>query len=563
MHAEEADRADAPRPREFWTAAGIFAILTAVLTYPLSVRAGSVMVGDNPDAHLFIWTFAWLAHAFANQPLSLFDANIFHPLQHTLAFSENLVGSGLIAAPVIWITGNPFLALNAVSLLSVLLCGCGAYVLARRLGLGVAAAFICGIVFAFSPARFFRIGQLHLTTVQWIPFALAYLHTYLDRGRARDLRIAVAFFTLQALTTGHGAVFLAVAIAVVIAERLIAGWRRSPRQIVRDSGVTGGLLLVPAILIAIPYQIVQREMGLRRFLENWTVAGVSYIASPSRLHQAVINLFTPVEEVNATAHAYLFPGYLPILLSVMAIGLAIPAGTKARRLTICYGSIALISALLIAGPPLGLWPLVYWLPGFNFIRVPSRFVILLVLALAVLSALAIEWITGRLPARTRRWTVAAVALLMLGEFAIAPLDVVSLSTRPAAAERWLADQPKPFVVAEVPMSGAPREQTRYMLHSMAHWQNTVHGYSGIEPPQHTALYAAMKSFPDTASVAQLRAFGVTYIVVHIDGYPADRWPAVESGLSGHAALDQVFQDARSRVYRVRYDPPPSPSSRPR
>lgn len=562
MHAEEADAADAPRPREFWTAAAIFAILTAVFTYPLSVRAGSVIVGDNPDAHLFVWTFAWLAHAFANQPLGFFDANIFHPLQNTLAFSENLVGSGLIAAPIIWITGNPLLALNAVSLLSVLLCGCGAYVLARRLGLSLAAAFICGIVFAFSQARFFRIGQLHLTTVQWIPFALAYLHTYLDRGRARDLRIAIALFTLQAITTGHGAVFLAVAMAVVIAHRAITGWRRPVFHIMRDAGVIGVLLLLPAVLIAIPYQIVQREMGLRRFLENWTVAGVSYIASPSRLHQAVINLFTPVDEVNATAHAYLFPGYLPILLSLMAIAMAIRAGTGARRLTVCYGLIALISALLIAGPPLSLWPFVYWLPAFNFIRVPSRFVILLVLALAVLSALAIEGITARLPVRTRWWTAAAVALLMLGEFAVAPLDVASFSTRPPAAERWLADQPKPFVVAEVPMSGAPREQTRYMLHSMAHWQNTVHGYSGIEPPQHTALYAAMKGFPDTASVAQLRAFGVTHVVVHIDAYPAERWPAVENALSGQAALDQVFQDARSRVYRVRYDPPASPSSRP-
>jgi hypothetical protein len=38
------------------------------------------------------------------------------------------------------------------------------------------------------------------------------------------------------------------------------------------------------------------------------------------------------------------------------------------------------------GPPLGIWPLVYWLPGLNFIRVPSRFTILALLGLAVLAA---------------------------------------------------------------------------------------------------------------------------------------------------------------------------------
>ena len=336
MHGEELDDADAPRAREFWRATGVFAILTAVLTYPLSVRPGSVILGDYPDSHLFLWTFAWLAHAFANQPLHLFDANIFYPLQNTLALSENLVGSGLIAAPIIWVTGNPLLALNAVSLLSVLLCGVGAYFLARRIGIGVAGAFICGVIFAFSPARFFRLGQLHLTTVQWIPFALAYLHTYVERGRPRDLKIVIALFTLQAITTGHGGVFLAVAMSIVIAYRLITGWRPSPIRVLKDVGFSGALLFVPTLLIAIPYQIVQREMGLRRFLENWTVAGVSYIASPSRLHQAIINLFVPVDQVNAAAHAYLFPGYLPLLLAIVAVGAARRRSAPMRHLTVCY-----------------------------------------------------------------------------------------------------------------------------------------------------------------------------------------------------------------------------------
>ena len=553
MRGEERDDADAPRARELWTATGVFAILTAVLTYPLSVRAGSVILGDYPDSHLYLWTFAWLAHAFANQPLNLFDANIFHPLQNTLAFSENLVGSGLIAAPIIWVTGNPLLALNTVSLLSVLLCGIGAYFLARRLGLGVTGAFICGIIFAFSPARFFRLGQLHLTTVQWIPFALAYLHTYVEHGRPRDLQIVIALFTLQAITTGHGGVFLAVAISLVIAYRLITGWRPSPIRVVKNAGVTGALLLVPAVLIAVPYQIVQREMGLRRFLENWTVAGVSYIDSPSRLHQAIINLFVPVDQVNASAHAYLVPGYLPLLFAIVAIATAHPRSIPMRRLTVCYALLALVSILLITGPPVSLWPLVYWLPGFNFIRVPSRFIILVVLALSVLSALGVEWLVQRFPANARRWSVVAIAALLLVEFVVAPLDVAPFSTRPPAADRWLADQPTPFVVAEVPTSGAPRDQTRSMLHAMAHWQKTVHGYSGLEPPRHMELYAAMRAFPDAASIERLRAFGVTYVVVHIDRYPPERWTEVDSQLSGHPALEQVFQEQRSRVYRLRYD----------
>ena len=76
-------------------AAGLFVLLTLVFTYPLSVRPGDVLLADQPDFHLFVWTLGWIAHALATDPLSIFNANIFYPLRHTLAFSENLLGSGV------------------------------------------------------------------------------------------------------------------------------------------------------------------------------------------------------------------------------------------------------------------------------------------------------------------------------------------------------------------------------------------------------------------------------------------------------------------------------------
>ena len=151
-------------------------------------------------------------------------------------------------APIFWLGGSPLLALNLVSLLSCILCGVGAYVLAKRLGMGPAAAFVCGLVFAFSPPRFLRIEQLHLTTVQWVPFGLAYLHSYLDGGRPRDLHATAAFFTLQALTSGHGAMFFVVATFGLLAYRIVLGEPIAPLRRLKDLGVTGVLLLMPAVL---------------------------------------------------------------------------------------------------------------------------------------------------------------------------------------------------------------------------------------------------------------------------------------------------------------------------
>ena len=96
------------------------------------------------------------------------------------------------------------------------LCGIGAYVLARRLGLGPAGAVITGLIFAFAPPRFFRLGQLHLTTVQWLPFCLASLQRYLDDADKRDLRWACAFSPSRCTRAGTGAVLTAVAILMLV-----------------------------------------------------------------------------------------------------------------------------------------------------------------------------------------------------------------------------------------------------------------------------------------------------------------------------------------------------------
>lgn len=98
-------------------AAALYLGLTILLAWPLAlVPASGAMPGD-PDTDLFIWNLAWNTHALTTDPLSVFDANIYHPHPNTLAFSENLIGSTLIAAPVHWITGNPLLALNIVALM--------------------------------------------------------------------------------------------------------------------------------------------------------------------------------------------------------------------------------------------------------------------------------------------------------------------------------------------------------------------------------------------------------------------------------------------------------------
>jgi hypothetical protein len=506
---------------------------------------------------------------------------------------------------------------------------------------------IGGLVFAFSPPLFLRLDQLHLATVQWVPFSLAFLHRYLDDGRKRDLRIACAFFTLQALTSGHGAALLVAGVVVILTYRLVLGEPLAAGTRIRDLGATGIVLLVPTFVILIPYKQAQADLQLTRELGAWTTVASSFLASPTRIHTQALRWLS-LDKIAATANAYLFPGYLPLLLAaaafvdwrsrptrsalwsgaaaalellavagllialvvaqsgpirpkwddtilfsirtpwrallVVALSVAaraaiatrapfevvrkirghVDALSQIRRGTLqawaarrrrhpagLYALLTAFSVWIAAGPAAGLWPLVYWLPGLNFIRVPSRFMILAVLGIAILAGVGFDRLTCGLQRRRALAWAALASGCLVAEFVAIPFDTQPYRIEIPAVDRWLANQQTPFVVAEVPV----RDEwlaSRYMLFSTAHFQKTVTGYSGARPAVWGWLYRQLRTFPDQTSLTSLADLHVTYVVVHADLYPPDEWNVVAPRLDAFPdRLELVHNDASGRVYRLR------------
>jgi hypothetical protein len=137
-----------------------------------------------------------------------------------------------------------------------------------------------------------------------------------------------------------------------------------------------------------------------------------------------------------------------------------------------------------------------------------------------------------------------------------PLRTVPYRLEIPDADRWLDTRPKPFVVAEFPFSGE-RDHTTYMLHSTAHWQKTVNGYTGFRPPLHEALYPVIRAFPSPQSLQALAELGVNYVVVHPERYRHGQWPAVREAIAkteGRVTL--VHTDGRGYVYALHPALPP-------
>lgn len=535
-------------------------VLSLLLTYPLSAHLATA-VEDRQDALLNVWIMAWDGHQLLADPLHLFDANIFYPYPRTLAYSELLLGSALLALPLTAASGNPVLGYNAVLLLSFVLSALGTYLLVLKLTRSPAAGLVAGLAYAFSAYRMTNLAQGQLLTAQWMPFALLALYGLLRRPGPRPAAALILFFWLQAVSSFYYAILLALALAglavyeglAALAPGLARGKDAQAARGPRGRALAALLLAAACCLLsvlpfALPYFRVQRELGFERSLadsEPFSASLRQYAMVPpnSLLH----GHWLP-SDATPIAGGYpvdaLFPGLA--VLALAAWGLLRGAGRRRWFFVLLFVGALILSfgprLYLAPGKPAGLdVALPYaWLyalvPGFKALRAPVRFDALVSLCLAVLAGYGLAAILGRGPGRARLAgpLVAACALLVVAESAAWPAaraEPVPVGDELPPVVEWLAGEAPEGPILELPMAftpGGPRLDYQYL--STYHWRPTPDGYSGFIPPAHGQIVYEMERFPAERAVSLLQALGVRLVVLHGGRLAPERLAEVEAAL---------------------------------
>ena len=187
----------------------VFIALSAAFTWPIVAHLGDSIPADLGDPLLNAWTLGWGANRLAHGLSGIWDAPIFYPYHHTLAFSEHLLGIAIPVAPIVWVTGNPLVAYNVAFVLSFALAGVGMFVLAHELTNRQEAAWIAALVFAFAPARFGQIGHLQVLMSGWMPLALWALTRFVRTRATASLAACGLFVLAQALSNNYFMYFIA------------------------------------------------------------------------------------------------------------------------------------------------------------------------------------------------------------------------------------------------------------------------------------------------------------------------------------------------------------------
>jgi hypothetical protein len=523
-------------------------LLTAALTYPVAFKLGQVGRVDNGDGKLSIWNVAWVARALTSDPLHVFDANIFYPHRGTLAYSENNLGAGAMAAPVYWLTNNPYAAHNFAMLLAFVLSATGMYYLVRYLTGDRRAAAISAIGFAFCPFVFAHTAHIQLLMTAGLPFTLLAFHRMADapspwRGVALGATMAG-----QAICCGYYGVFVVLmvgfAIPVIAATRRL--WTHRPYwTAVALAALVAILLVTPAFL---PYLALQEKGGFRRELKdavqysaNWS----DYLASSSYAHAWLLGYLPEWSDVS-------FPGVVTLIFGMWGAWIA---RRERRELLVLYGGLAVLAFWASFGPKAVLYSALYKaVPMFAWLRAPARFGLIVLFGLSVLAGVAISSLLKRVGRPVLVTAALAGAALVehpvpIGLPAVPPVEPVyrTLATLPRGPVIEM-----PFFYPQVGLF----QHTKYMLASTAHWMPMVNGYSDYIPPDFYEHVMLLAPFPSRDAFKILEPNRVRYAVFHMNGYNTENRNDVLTRLKEFEQyLRPLYRDDTTRLYEIVGFPP--------
>ena len=556
-------------------AAGVYVIAALILTWPLAINFSTHLgaVEGAGDPFLNLWILGWGMQAWLSDPIGVlsgrvFDANIFHPSAGTLTFSDHLLLQSLVLSPLYAATRNLALCYNVLLVGSLALSGLAMHALARRVTGSHRAAFIAGLAWACWPYRTAHFLHLQLQSLYFLPLALLVLHRVAAARQWRDAIVLGVLAALQAISSVYYGVMTAIALAAGAAGLAwTTGQWRSRRfwSRVIVAGALAGVLIAP---VAWPYWITQQREGFGRNLfeavgNSATIQSYTQVPHENLLYGANGWLLprapAPGERDRRNNEHQMFPG-------VVFLAVAVFGAIKGWR-TDGWPAVATSAALAIAGIVLSLGPegaqtIYEWTSdlvfGFHAIRSPARFAVIAMLGLCMMAAIGIA--KARLSARA----VAVIVVLMMAEYLNAPLGRIAAA--PAAgtrADHWLAEQATGGAVLYLPLS-LDKDNSVYMVRSLAHRRPIVNGYSGQRPAFFTSVADA---FADPTSIdarATLKELDVRYVVSPEPLAIADRpdSPYVERETFGGDTIYEVVwtetSEAALEEVNVAAPPPPGP-----
>ena len=536
------------------------------------LQAGAGVPIHVADQRLNSWILGWVQRSLLGHSDSFFDANIFYPATGTLTGSEHMLGMAIPLLPLrLWTTDA--VALHQAGLiLSGLILAWSSFALVRWATGSIWAGWLAGVVALLAPWRISEMAHLQLLSAHWVPLIWLLIARIVRKDAGPLAAVALALVLgFQLLSSYYIAYFTTFSIAVLLGVLFLReGFEfRSALRLLAAAIVPYGALMA----FSVPY--LQRGGDL----ELLPRVPLPDFATPAQAWQSLAPGFAVTWGQLQPDAGYALAGVAFLLALAAGLLWALPRDSwegclgPARSLAMGLLCVVLMAFVMSLGQRMWvdgeMWLLPAgwasaWIPGFENMRGPLRWQILVGVAIAPLAGLgmwALEaWLgsRGRAGARMSIGIVRAlVVLLIVMSFPWRPLPVVAAAEaldQRSWAYRALADlDPGPVLEIPFPMDfgGDVVEGSRYTLASTLHWKPILNGFTAYRPPSYPLLQRVAQALPAPEAVTRLqRLTGLRWIVVHLDKLSRTDRLAWQSPGPG---LDRVYSDPLTWIFEVRKD----------
>lgn len=450
-----------------------FSALSIWYTYPIVLNINGITDGDGYAVPQGFWWFKKAITSFQNP---FYTDYIFYPQGTSLVFGSNF-SNFLLTLPVNIVAGANA-AGNMAYILSFLLSGYFAFLLAYELTGNKYASVIAGIIYGFNPFRCRGVGHLNIVTVQWLPLYLLMFKRSSERNEKRWPILAGLVFSAivlnDQLNTILAAYITAFALPLLFFKYntdnsgkigLQVGLRPDYKKNVKAlliialaaAILSGGYLYQLIHLMLEEPDIVKIDPFEHGGANQFSGDIMGYLLPPP-IHP----LWGKFVSLSLHPENILFLGYIPVFLAFVGavrffhkgivkfiIAITLFFWVLSLGMTLHVGGVWQWNSLHLKLP----FSFLSWLPLIGGIRTPSRFHIVTTLGVSLLAAYGTTWLLNRknmAGTGAKNWKIIFLAGLILIEFLPVKVNIQD-PVRPKIYLEMAKDK-EPYTILELPLS---------------------------------------------------------------------------------------------------------------
>lgn len=385
---------------------------------------------------------------------------------------------------------DKFTSYNLLFLLTYVLSGLGMFLLAKHFVKNDSAAFLAGLIYAFSPFHFYQSVSVHLGSMQqqWIPFLVLMLFLFFEKFQFKYF-LGVCFFAFMIAMVEHQMLAFAVLFILMMAVYKIF----TNRSILRNGkfwayvGCSFALLaLVAVFMFGDMLKVATSDNNFLDAGENaankYSIKFLDPIAPPI-FHSIWPSVSEGVQNVllGGTNRGSYFLGFS--VIAILAFFVILLRKKKVaefsqgayRKDVIFWSATTFLFYVFSLGNSFSIgkltiylpYYLIYkFLPFYENIRTTGRMFLFVMLGIAMLFAYGFVQLSKKYPDRRRLFGF-AFAFLILLEFWVAPIEMMKVSH--STFYDKIAKDTEQYALIEIPGS------TDYEFASYAMFTKSVHG----------------------------------------------------------------------------------------